>query len=94
VHCPLETGLAHIIAALPLHGHPWKKSWGAGLMEGAAQHVGRALEKAGGSAVPRPPWAVPTVLRNDSVLESGESLTELCHPWLPISLLGFESVFS
>lgn len=88
VHCPLETGLAHVIAALPLT-HPWKKSWDSGLMECAAQNVGQALEKAAGGGAVTKPWAVPMKLRNDTVLENGESLTELCHPWLPIALLGF-----
>ena len=57
-------------------------------MDEAAFLVGRALESS--SAVPAPfPWHLPLTLSNRSVIEKGESLSVLVHPWLPHVLCGF-----
>lgn len=89
VHLPVDckADFAHVLAALPLK-HPWKRGGGEGLMDEAAFLVGRALESS--SAVPAPfPWHLPLTLSNRSVIEKGESLSVLVHPWLPHVLCGF-----
>jgi len=86
IHLPWDTGEAHVVSVVPA-------GWTLRLSDpnsGAIKESGASWPGHDDFRPPITPWALPSVLTNDS-LASLISVRELRHPWLPITILGFSN---